>query len=118
MNKKIYVDSHEEALDRLCFVCGELCGKRFYLVGKYLDFLSRGLKCAALFEIPGITPINFCQKCYLGVLSVTSGRAIHCARLRLLKWVECSPDCSTCSQLTEMKTGRMRHVKKVCLVLL
>ena len=118
MTKKKYVNLHEEALDRLCFVCGELIsGARFYVVERYLDFLSRGLTCPSLFSIPDITPYNFCRKCHSSLSLVISGKTVQCSRARLIDWWECTPDCSTCSRLMSMKAGgKVKQQIKVTLI--
>ena len=114
MNKKKYENHHEEALCRLCFVCGELLTGAVVcsVEEKHLEYLSQGLKCPALAMIPGVTPNNFCRKCFSSLSHVVKGHSVKCTRAEhLIDWVECSSDCSTCARLTEMKIPKRK--KKV-----
>ena len=102
MIRKQFVTLHEEALDRLCFVCGEIITQeKFYEVEEYIELLSKGLKCE-LFTMPGVTPSHFCRKCHSAVTSVATGLSIQSAR-KLLDWEECNAACPTCEKLMKRK---------------
>ena len=62
-----YSTMHEEAFDRLCFVCGEIIpeGKRKYDVETNQTELGTALKCPGLFTIPDVTPAHYCLKCHV-----------------------------------------------------
>ena len=115
MNRKLSEDVglHEEALQRLCFVCGDLITKgKLYDVDFYSEMLCKGLKCSTIFSIPGVTPASFCAKCYSTVQSAATGVTIRTGRT-LIEWAECSSDdCSTCDRLAKRKKiGRGRKKK-------
>ena len=110
-NNKKYENHHEEALDRLCFVCGELLtGAVLCSVAKHLQYLSQGLKRQSLAIAPGVTPHNFCRKCFSSLSHVVKGRAVKCTRAEnFIDWVECSSPCSTCARLKKMKIPKRKR---------
>ena len=112
MKRKRYSGgTHEEALDRLCFVCGEIIkDNRSYTVEKNLDLLGKALNCPDIFTIPDVTPTNLCKKCHLTLSKVSRGEIVITGR-QLLDWMECGPSCSTCALLLKRKEGGSR--KKV-----
>ena len=115
MTKKNYANDHEEALHRLCFVCGELLvtGSRFYVVEKHLELLSGGLKCPSVEIIPCVTPHNFCRNCFAAVSRVKSGKSVKSARTEnVIGWVKCGLNCTTCERLIQEKIPRKKNVKK------
>ena len=85
--EKMDPDLHEEALQRLCFVCGDIITKgKLYDVDFYREMLCKGLKCDTVCSVPGITPSSFCAKCYSTVQSVATGKATRTGRT-LIEWV-------------------------------
>ena len=103
-------DLHEEALERLCFVCGELMKGVNYKVEDYIALLGRALRCPDIFTIPGVTPHNFCKKCSSALRLVDLGKTIETTRT-LLEWTECTANCSSCAIVSKGKVGGRR--KKV-----
>ena len=63
MNRNQYENTHEEALNRLCFVCANVINLDvyYYKVENSLDLLGVGLKCPGIFSIPRVTPYHICQ---------------------------------------------------------
>ena len=114
MKRKVFErfeTTHDEALSRLCFVCGEIIKETFYYdVEKHLDLLSAGLKCPDLFSIPDVTPLHFCKKCHVALSRANNGGTVKTART-LLDWGECGSECKTCGKLMERKQVRGRHKK-------
>ena len=112
MKRKRYSGgTHEEALDRLCFVCGEIIkDNRSYTVEKNLDLLGKALNCRDIFTIPDVTPTHLCKKCHLTLSKVSRGEIVITGR-QLLDWMECRPSCRTCALLLKRKEGGSR--KKV-----
>ena len=105
MKRKYSGGPHEEAIDRLCFVCGELIkDNRGYTVEKNLELLGTTLNCPEIFTIPDVTPTYFCKKCQLTLSKVKRGGTIVTGR-KLLDWEECGPNCSTCALLLKRKEG-------------
>ena len=103
MSRKQYANLHAEALERLCFVCGELVTPGcLYSVDKFIDVLCEGLKCESIFSMPGVTPCHFCRKYYSAMKHVATGRTIQTGRA-MIDWEECNPTCSTCERLVKRK---------------
>ena len=95
----------EEALDRLCLLCGEIIkDNRSYTVEKNLDLLGKALNCPDIFSIPDVTPTHLCKKCHLTLSKVNRGEIVITGR-QLLDWMECGPSCSTCALLLKRKEG-------------
>ena len=114
MIRKNFGSTHEEALARLCFVCGEIIKETiFYEVEKNLDLLSAGLKCPDLFSIPDVTPLHFCRKCQRVLTNVRDARngGIVKSGRTLLDWEECGENCKTCGYIMKRKQVRGRHKK-------
>ena len=108
---KITEDTHEEALSRLCFVCGEIItATQQYDVENHLDFLRIGLSSPGISPTPGATPLHFCRKCYAVLRSFVDGKNVQTSR-KLLNWPLCGPDCSTCAHITKRKSTKGRHKK-------
>ena len=82
MKRKSYCGgTHEEALDRLCFVCGEIVkDNRSYTVEKNLDLLGKALNCPEIFTIPDVTPTYICKKCHLTLSKVNRGETVITGR--------------------------------------
>ena len=116
MKRKSYCGgTHEEALDRLCFVCGEIVkDNRSYTVEKNLDLLGKALNCPEIFTIPDVTPTYICKKCHLTLSKVNRGETVITGR-KLMDWVECGPSCRTCELLLKRKEKGSR--KKVSMPL-
>lgn len=112
MIRKQYADLHEEALERLCFVCGELVppDRCVYDVNENIDLLCKGLKCATIFSMPGITPSHFCAKCFSAMNHVANGTTVQTKRT-LIDWEECRSGCSTCARLTKRRQSPGRKKK-------
>ena len=107
MNRNQYENTHEEALNRLCFVCANVINLDvyYYKVENSLDLLGVGLKCPGIFSIPGVTPYHICQKCNASLLSVMKGLIVK-ASIQLLDWGECGENCETCSRMLKRKVNR------------
>ena len=109
----IFNSTHQEAMFRLCFVCGEIVDEKdqTYEVEKYLTMLTRTLKSPSIFSIPEVTPSRFCNKCYSTLTHVDRGNTLVSNR-KLIDWEECSPSCPSCSKLTYRKqvSGRKKKV--------
>ena len=112
MTRKRFENTHDEALSRLCFVCGEIINMDvyFYEVEKCLELLSAAFKCPGIFSIPGVTPHHICRKCHRTLEDVASGVIIKTGK-ELLDWAECSTDCETCAKLLKRKIVRGRPKK-------
>ena len=88
MKRKYSGGLHEEAIDRLCFVCGEIIkDNKGYMVEKNLELLGATLNCPEIFTIPDVTPTHFCKKCQLTLSRVKRGEVIATGR-KLLDWIE------------------------------
>lgn len=118
MKRKQFGSTHDEALSRLCFVCGEIIKETFfYAVDEHLDLLAAALNCPSLFSIPDVTPLNFCKKCHLALSMVKNGGTVKTGRT-LLEWEECGSECKTCGILTKRKQvrGRQKKVSNVSFI--
>ena len=110
---KVYENIHEEALVRLCFVCGTIMKEvQYHDVEKNLDLIRSGLRNPDIFPVPGTTPQHFCPKCHLHLRNSTEGKAIQTS-LTLLNWQPCGMYCVTCSYLTKRKSSRGRPKKVI-----
>lgn len=110
---KLYENTREEALVRLCFVCGTIIKDVYYHdVEKNLDLIRSGLKNPDFFPVPGTTPQHFCQKCHLHLRNLTEEKTIQTS-LTLLNWQPCGMDCVTCSYLTKRKSSGGRPKKVI-----
>ena len=120
MKRKFYESTHEEALDRLCFICGEMINleKYFYDVEKSLDLIAVALKCPDIFTMPGVTPYHMCQTCYTTLQRLKSGDILKSSR-QLLDWEECSDNCGTCTKILKRKQGggRRKKVSRVYIII-
>jgi hypothetical protein len=103
-------DLHEEAMNRLCFVCTDLIKGQHFAVEENEDLLARGLRTPGLFLMPGITPYYYCFKCSVAVKRAASGASIKSTRT-LQEWGECGYNCASCLLVSKRKTGAGR--KKV-----
>ena len=103
---------HDEALSRLCFVCGEIMNGTFYDVEKNLKLLRSGLRSPDFSPIPGETPLNYCKKCDFVLRTFVSGKSVQTGR-KLLDWKACGPDCGTCKNIAERKSKRGRRQKVI-----
>jgi hypothetical protein len=116
MARKYGEDRHEEAMNRLCFVCTDIIKGQHFPVEKNEDLLSRALQTPELFLLPGITPYYYCLKCSLAVKRAARGVSIKSTR-QLQEWGECGDNCATCMLMSKRKSGAGR--KKVsCLLFL
>ena len=108
---------NEEALQPLCFVCGDIIRKgKLYGVDFYREMLCKGLKCYTVCSIPGITPSSFCAKCYSTVQNVATGKNVRTGRT-LIEWGKCSNDCLTCDRLAKRKMNGRGRKKKVRVII-
>ena len=119
MKRKLYKSIHEEALDRLCFVCGEMINleKYFYDVEKSLDLIGVALKCPDIFTMPGVTPHHICQTCYTTLQRLKNGDILKSSK-QLLDWGECGNNCETCAKMLKRKQGGGRRKKVSKMVIL
>ena len=97
-------DFHNQAMQRLCFVCTGLIKGQHFNVDECADLLRRGLKVPELFVIPGVTPYHFCKNCHRTVQLAASGNSIRSTR-SLQEWSECTENCSSCLLLSKKKSG-------------
>ena len=106
MKRKQYASTHEEALDRMCYVCGELIPDKMlrHDVVENLDKIGIALKCTGLAFIPNVTPPQFCHNCHLRLEKVIKGLTVKTDR-RFQNWEVCGPACGTCLKITERKCG-------------
>ena len=104
MNRKYTADVHEEAIQRLCFVCGDLINGQMYEVDNNIPLLGRALKCPELFSIPGVTPQNFCLKCYAYMIHLDRGETLK-SSISLIEWTECGENCSSCGIILKRRAG-------------
>ena len=107
---KLCTDLHEEAMNRLCFVCTDIIKGQHISVEENKELLSRALSTPGLFLLPGITPYYYCKKCSSAVKRAARGESIRSTR-ELQEWGECGDDCASCLLLSKRKTGAGR--KKV-----
>ena len=103
-------DLHEEAMNRLCFICTDIIKEKHVSVEENEELLSRALSTPGLFHIPGVTPYYYCYKCSCAVKRAARGESIKTTRV-LQEWGECGDDCATCALFCKRKTGGRR--KKV-----
>ena len=105
MARRFENDLHEEAMQRICFVCtaGLIKGQHFD-VEKFEDLLASALKVPELFVIPGVTPYNFCKSCYYAVKRADKGESVKSTR-SLQEWSECTENCPTCLLVSKRKSG-------------
>jgi hypothetical protein len=74
--------AHEEAMQRLCMICGELLtGRVNYFVYKYIDKIKTFFNLQELVLIENVHPKGFCNKCYsaISIYSVKNeaGKPFH-----------------------------------------
>ena len=103
-------DFHNEAMQRLCFVCTELIKGQHFNVDECADLLRRGLKVPELFVIPGVTPYHVCKNCHRTVELAASGDSITSTR-SLQEWSECTESCLSCLLLSKKKAGGRKKSK-------
>ena len=111
---KVYLSTHEEALARLCFVCGTIMKETFrhYDVKKNLDIIRSGLKITEFSPVSGTTPLHFCSKCHFNLRNLTEGKTIQTS-LTMLSWQPCGLNCTTCSYMTQRKSSGGRPKKVI-----
>ena len=111
-NFAMFGSMHEEALARLCFVCGSLLKDSLhYEVDTHLELISVGLNIPCVTSIPGVTPSNFCYNCHQSFRHVAGGTTVKTTRT-LHEWVECGTECCTCALLVKRKQVCGRPPKK------
>ena len=109
----VYESMHEEALSRLCCVCGTIIKETFhYDVEKNLDLIRCGLNKPEFYPVLGATPWHFCKNCHLILRKLTEGKMIQTS-LAMLNWQPCGIDCTTCLYLTKRKSSRGRPKKVI-----
>ena len=115
MDQKSFNNAHEEALARLCFVCGDFIKKslKCYMVESNLELIRAGLNSPGISCIPDVTPYHFCKNCYRSLCHITGGTRVQTLRSQLLEWNPCGPDCKTCAFFSKKKTGGRPPKKKV-----
>ena len=108
--------THENAMTRLCFVCGQMIDLKrvVYDVEKHRDMLSRTLR-ENVMTVPGVTPPRFCYKCFCGLRKLDCGKILNVESRRLISWKECGPSCESCAMLKRSQAGGRK--KKVCMLL-
>lgn len=118
MKRPSYENTHEEALSRLCFVCGEIIKEtRRFDVDKNIELLRGGLNSPDFCPVPEVTPNHFCNKCHVIMRQNIGAGALKKTKQssrQLIIWQKCGPDCSTCANITKRKqAGRGRHKKVI-----
>ena len=113
----VYESTHEEALSRLCFICGMIIKNKYrHDVVKNLDLIRSGLKNPNFIPESGVTPRNFCHKCHSSLRDLAFGKIVR-SSATLLDWLACGVDCKTCSFLSKRKSTRGRPKKVIFLFL-
>ena len=97
-------DLHDEAMNRLCFVCTNIITGRQKTVEQNSDFITRALKVPEIEILPGITPLNYCKKCDDALKRVISGRSNISTR-QIQVWSKCGENCSSCLLVSKKKFG-------------
>ena len=112
----MFSSTHDEALSRLCFVCGDLIKDSIsYEVETHLELIRVGLNNSSVESVTNVTPRNFCKNCRASFCHVVGGTTARTTRI-LREWTECGTecgtDCTTCTLLVKQKQVRGRPPKK------
>ena len=86
---------HEEAMNRLCFVCTDIIKGQHLSVEENKELLCRGLSSPEFLLTPGITPYYYCKRCSAAVKRAARGETIRSTR-EPQEWGECGDDCGSC----------------------
>ena len=92
---------HEEAMNRLCRICGTLItDKIFYNVTKNKMLIINGLKSENLEMVENVHPTKYCRKCHLALKNREKDQSYYMS-LELMIWGEHSSkeDCIACKTL-------------------
>ena len=114
MSRKFTGTIHDEAMDRLCFLCADLIkDDKWYDVEEHLQMICRVLN-RSIFTLPGLTPDHFCKNCLRKLRHSDNGRNATTS-LKVLEWAACGPDCASCAKLTKRTQVRGRKKKVSCI---
>ena len=104
---KVNESTHDEALARLCSVCGTIMKETLqqYDVNKNLDLIRSGLNIPEFSPVLGTTPWSFCSKCHLSLRNLTEGKTLQTSLTTMLNWKPCGANCTTCSYITKRKSS-------------
>ena len=102
---------HEEALNRLCFVCGQFVNESLiYEANKYLESLGNAFN-RMFMVVDGVTAKFLCHSCYRTTTHIEKGDNLSTSKCPI-EWKEHGNNCYTCSLYGKKKVGGRK--KKVC----
>ena len=100
--------THDEAMARLCFICGKISGGGTqYAVKDHNTMLEIGFlaKDSTVLFVPGVTPTYFCHCCYRAVSLIEGGETFSTAKVPI-EWKPHRDNfCSSCNLLLKKKCG-------------
>ena len=98
--------THEPAMARLCFVCGNLIDttRMIYDVDTHQDMLRRTLK-GDISIAQVVTPPRFCFKCFCALKNLDRGNIENVESRKIILWKKCGPSCESCVMLKSRQAG-------------